>query len=242
MDELEGLIKISAQDEIDMWHDYKKHPTDVKKWQALYGSFKPVIMSAVQKNMYGSNIPASVHFAHAVSSFDNALKTYDPKAGAKLSSWIHTNVQEKGKRVNAKYGNIGFIPEARYFKITTFENAVSHLSDKLTREPSATELSDHLGWPIKQVESMRKELRQDLIEDETLRGERAILPDTLKSAVEYAYYEITPQQQIVYEYMFGTHGKAKTDDSKEISKKSGIPEPQVRQLKSKILQKVKSLM
>lgn len=248
IDEAEGLIKLSSQEEIDMWHDWKKNPNSVEKWRNLYGTFKPVIMTAMQKNLYGSNVPKGVHFAHAVNSFDNALKTYNPKAGTKLSSWIHTNVQEKGKRVNAKYSNIGFIPEARYFKVLTFKNAVDHLTDDLMREPSATELADHLSWSIKQVETMRKELRADLLEDEDIQHQTVVIPDNMRTAVEYAYHELTPQQQIVYEHMFGSHGKAAMTDKKGqidimgIARTTGIPEAQVRNIKSRITAKIKSLV
>jgi DNA-directed RNA polymerase sigma subunit (sigma70/sigma32) len=248
IDEAEGLIKLSSQEEIDMWHDWKKNPDSVEKWRKLYGTFKPVIMTAMQKNLYGSNVPKGVHFAHAVGNFDTAIKTYDPKAGTKLSSWIHTNVQEKGKRINAKYSNIGFIPEARYFKVLTFKNAVEQLTDDLMREPSATEIADHLGWSIKQVETMRRELRADLLEDEDIQHQTVIVPDTTQSAIEYTYHELTPQQQVVYEHMFGSHGKKPMVDKHGqidilgISRATKIPEAQVRNIKSRITAKIKSLV
>lgn len=241
------MIKLSSEQEISMWKDWKKDVHDDEKWRGLYQTFKPIIVTAMKKNSYKSNIPQGVHFAHAVQHFDEAIHSFDPSGGSKLSSWIYNTVQEKGKRLNAKYSNIAHIPENRYYKVQTFNNAVDELKTKLNREPSTYEISDHLAWSPKQVETIRKEIRADLRESDELVSQNPIMSDSLRTAIEYVYHELSPQEQLVHEYMFGSHGKPALANQKGlidypmIAKKTGIPLQSVQYLKSQILSKVKKM-
>ena len=241
------MIKISEQQEIDMWKDWKNQNKDEAKWQNLYQTFKPVIMTAMKKNSVGSNLPQAVHFAHAVQHFDDAIHSFKPTSGAKLSSWIYSNVQEKGKRLNARYSNIAHIPENRYFKVQTFQNAGEELKTKLNREPTTYELADHLSWSPKQVETIRKELRSDLQESDDLSSQNPINNESIRTTIEYMYHDLTPQEQLVHEHMFGLHGhkavlnKKDLVDYKEIAKKTGLSEQTVQYLKSQILSKLRKM-
>jgi DNA-directed RNA polymerase specialized sigma subunit len=241
------MIKLSGQQEIDMWKDWKTQSKDEAKWQGLYQTFKPVIMTAMKKNTIGSNVPHAVHFAHAVQHFDDAIHSYKPTSGTKLSSWIYSNVQEKGKRLNARYSNIAHIPENRYFKVQTFQNANEELKTKLNREPTTFEVADHLSWSPKQVETIRKELRSDLQESDELANQNAIQNESLKASIDYLYHELSPQEQLVHEYMFGSHGKQALLNNKnlvnykEVAKRTGLTEQTVQYLKSQILNKLRKL-
>jgi DNA-directed RNA polymerase specialized sigma subunit len=241
------MIKLSDNQEIDMWKDWKSTGKTTEKWQDLYSSFKPIILTAMKKNSYKSNIPQGVHFAHAVQHFDEAINSFSPTSGTKLSTWIYNTVQEKGKRLNAKYSNIAHIPENRYFKVQTFNNAIDELKTKLNREPSTFEISDHLAWSPKQVETIRKEIRSDLKESDELASQNPIMSDSLKTSIEYIYHDLTPQEQLVHEHMFGSHGHVSMQNKKGlidyhgIANKTGIPLQTVQYLKSQILSKIKKV-
>lgn len=235
------MEKTAEEQILSMWHDWHKDQQNKDKWQGLYKALKPNIEKAMKNNLYGSNIPKGVHFAEAVQNFDNAIKTFNPAAGAKLSSWVQTQVGQKGKRVNAQYSNITYIPESRYFKVSTFENAKSELWDKLQREPSTQELADHLAWSPKEVTTIRKELRKQLVGTEEVGGAATFYPSDIQTKINYVANELSQQELLVYEYLFGRHGRPTIVDPKKISEITHMPVEQVRNVKARIIRKIKGM-
>src|ERR1035437_9961556 len=102
------------QNEITLFKSFKADPTPAT-FQPLYASYKPVIYAAAMKNMRGSQVPQAAHMALAAQSFYDALKTFDPSKGG-LSTHVYGYVENRGKRLNYKYMNIGYIPEKRITK------------------------------------------------------------------------------------------------------------------------------
>lgn len=200
-----------------MAEDRKINEMDIfKKWrqtghkqyfQELYSSMKPLIYSAAQKASYGSNVPESAHKIYAAQNFLDALRTFDPKSGAALQTHVYGSVHQKAKRLNYLYQDLGHKPEPRAQAVGVFQSEHQTLRAELGREPSAAELADKLGWGIKQVTSIQKELRKDLAIGEGTEEMAFAEGSKEEEVLNYLYYELNNEQRVVYDYIFGKHGK-----------------------------------
>lgn len=254
MDDLEMAKLADAEEpiskktqELQMFSAFKKSPVP-ETFQPLYRSFKPFLFKAARPNMIGSPLPQSAHMATAAQSFYDALRTFDPKKGS-LHTHVFTTVREKGKRLNYKYQNIGYIPEARITKYQLFQNTVTMLKEQLGREPSTTELADELKWSPKMVETLRNEIRKDLILDE-MRS--SLTPVTKSDKAMQMFHDLHPNlippHQLVLEHALGMYGKPILNkpnggpDLIAIAKATGLKAPSIRSALKTITRKAKEYM
>lgn len=194
--------------ELDLFTKWKQ-TNQPKYFQELYGSMKNLIHDAAKKAAYGSNIPESAHRAWAAQNFFDALRTYDPKKGAALQTHVYSAVHQKAKRLNYMYQNLGHIPEPRAQAIGLYQNEDQNLRAQLGREPSAAEIADRLGWSLKMVTDIQKEVRKDLALGEGTEEVPFFESSADEEILEYVYFELGPQEKVVYDYIFGKHGKPK---------------------------------
>lgn len=212
----------------------------------LYQAFKPLIFTAAKTNMYGGPLPESAHMAYAAQSFLDSVRTWDPNKGS-FRTHAFTTVMHKGKRLNLKYQNIGYIPEARATKWQLFNNTVALLRDSLGREPSSHEVADELRWSIKDVETMRKEVRRDLVLDEGYAESLSFAKsDKTLQAARDIMYSLIPQHQLVLEHALGLNGKVALTkpsggaDLNAISRSTGLTVPKIRSAFKTITRKLKT--
>ena len=231
-------------DELTIFQKWQK-TQDKGYFQQLYNSMKPLIHKAAEKAAYGSNIPESAHRLYAAQAFLDSLRTFKPSSGAALQTHVFGSVHNKVKRLNYEYQNMGKIPEDRALMIGKFQNEFEHLKDNLGREPSSAELSDHMGLPMKQVIHMQKEVRKDLSMSDGM-GEVAFEEGTSEEEfANYIYFELNPEEKVVYEYITGHFGKPKlvkknnTIDYAAIAQRMGVSESKIRTLHNAIRSKYK---
>jgi DNA-directed RNA polymerase specialized sigma subunit len=184
-----------------------KQTGDVKHFQELYGSMKNMIHTAASRAAYGSNLPESAHKAYAAQAFLDALKTYNPSSGAALQTHVFGSVQNKVKRLNYMYSNLGHIPEPRMQAVGLYQTEQASMKAELGREPSAAELADRLNWNLSEVTKMQTELRKDLAMGEGTEEQSFFESSKDEEILDYIYYDIGPQEKAVYDYIFGKHGK-----------------------------------
>lgn len=196
------------QPELETFKKWKA-TNDPKYFQELYGSMKPLIYDAARKASYGSNLPESAHRAYAAQSFHDALKTYNPTGGAALQSHVYGAVHQKAKRLNYMYQNLSYMPEPRAMNVGVYQNAVANLRDALSREPSPQEVATNLGWSIKEVERIKKEVHKDLALDAGTEEFGVYETPETEEVLEYIYFSLTPEEQLAYDHIFGKHGKPK---------------------------------
>jgi DNA-directed RNA polymerase specialized sigma subunit len=220
------------EDEAKLLAAFKKNRSK-DTFTPLYQSFKPLIIRAASKNMIKSTIPASAHIAQAAQSFLSAVDSYDPKKRA-FASHAFDTILQKGKRLNYKYQNIGYIPEERTSKYGNYLRTVSFLREELGREPSTIELADELKWPIKRVEMLREEDKKDLVLDEMKGGVALQHSDKAMQVLHDINYELTPEHSVVLEYAAGMNGRPMLSkpgggaDIPAIIKATKLPEHKVR--------------
>jgi len=231
--------------EADLLKAFKSKPSK-DTFMPLYQSYKPYIMKAASKNMFGSPIPSAAHVAFAAQSFLDAIRTHNPAKGG-FSQHMFGTVFNKGKRLNLHYQNIGYIPESRATKYQDFQTANYLLKEQLGREPSGVELADEMAIPIKEVERMRKEMRSDYILNEALPsiGPQFAQSDKAMNVFRDIQYDLIPKHRTVLEHAIGLNGvkaltkKSGGPDVQAISKAAKISVPEVRSALKTITRKTR---
>lgn len=234
-------------DELDLYHDWKNNQS-VSAFQKLYTSMKPLLYTAAKKASYGSNIPVSAHQLWAAQNFYDALRTYKPTIGVALNTHVYNAVHQKAKRLNYIYQNLGRIPEPRAEKIGLFQNIHDNMRAELGREPSSAELADKLGWGLKDINKIQTEIRKDLAFDLGTEEKGYFESSIDEEILDYVYYDLNSEEQLIYDYVFGKNGKPKMVkankkvDFEGIAKRVGFSSSKVRALWTKVRIKVQKAL
>lgn len=170
---------------------------------------KPLLYDAAKKASYGSNVPESAHQIWAAQNFFDALRTFKPSSNTALQTHVYNAVHNKAKRLNYLYQNLGHVPENRVMKVGLYQSVYENLRASLGREPATTELANELKWGVKDVERIQKELRKDLAMDLGTEEQGVFSSSVDEEILDYVYYELTSEEQLIYDYVFGKHGKMK---------------------------------
>jgi len=228
------MVDRSASQEMDLWKKWNvdRSPGNLND---LLDYMSPTIQSNVNK-FKNAPIPNSALNLEAKKWAVKSFETYNPDRNTKLSTHT-TNWMKKLNRYVYSRQNVGYIPEERVIKIQTFNNVKSNLETKFGREPSQVELSDELSWPIQEVERMDKELRKDIAPTDAMSDFGYISSDPSREVLNYIYFELSPQEQSVYDYTIGSHGKNKLSGN-DIAKKLKVSPSKVSQLKRSIGEKM----
>jgi DNA-directed RNA polymerase specialized sigma subunit len=232
-----------------LFNRWKQNPSK-PNFQSLYRGFGGLINKASQKASYGSNLPRAAFKLQAAQEFYNAINTFDPEKG-KLKTHLYGSIEKKLNRLNYKYANVGRIIERSgsdlgVYNVTQYQNAVESLRYKLNREPSAVEIAQEMGITVDKVDKFSKELRKDLslnsdLENMVTFDEIAAVDDPI---IQMHYYDMGPEEQNLFDYARGSHGKKKIakpngePDWKEIARTMNISESKVNKLRQKIVKRV----
>jgi len=217
---------MEKQKELELWKRWKDG--DEKARNELLKSLTPLLTSQVNR-FTASGLPESSIKTESRRLALEAFKTYDPSKSA-LNTHI-VNHQKHLQRFVLNYQNVGRIPENRGLAISKFENIKRNLMEELGREPSMAEMSKELGWSIKEVDRMDRELRRDL--STASQGEDDYFEDFIFNTdetaeiMQFIYYEASPEEKVILEYLQGLGGKPKLG-IKDISFRMGKPEFYIR--------------
>lgn len=241
------MVTERKQQEIDLYHDWNKNQS-TSAFQQLYTSMKPLLYEAARKASFGSNIPESAHQIWAAQNFYDALRTYKPTAGTALQTHVYNSVHQKAKRLNYLYQNLGHIPEPRAMQIGLYQNIYENLKATLGREPSQAEVADKIGWGLKDVTKIQKEITKDLAMDMGTEEHGVFESSIDEEILDYVYYELNGEEQLMYDYVFGKHGKPKLVKSSgkidfdSISGRVGFSTSKARALWTKVRLKVQKAL
>lgn len=233
--------KLSSTQKGDELSLYKKWMKTGKKeyFQDLYSSMKPLIVSAANKAAYNSNIPQAAHMAYAAQNFHDALRTYDPSKGA-LQTHVYGAVHQKAKRLNYLYQDLGHKPEPRAQMVGLYQTEKEFLKAELGREPSQAEMADRMGINLGEVANIEREVRKDLALDEGTENNAYFMTDKEVEKLDFIYYDLMGEEQVVYDYILGAHGKPKLMkqnnkvDFEGIARAMGVSPSKVRNIFKRI--------
>lgn len=221
------------------WRREKSRKKKKKKLGTLLQHFDPVIQHRVNQ-FAGVPIPRTAIEAEAKKQAAIALRTYNPKKGASLKTHV-TNRMPKVFRYVARRQNIGTIPEHRVAKINTFKKIKEYMTETKGREPTTLELADELAWTPQEVSRMEAELRKDLGHSLTFQDAAFLDFNQNMETINFAYYSLTPREQLVYDYTVGAHGKQHLPAS-GIAKKIGVSPSQISKIKKRVVERIQRHM
>lgn len=241
------MVSTRKTEEQALYHDWSKNQSTAS-FQQLYTSMKPLLYEAARKASFGSNIPESAHQIWAAQNFYDALRTYKPSAGTALQTHVYNAVHQKAKRLNYLYQNMGHIPEPRLAQVGLYQNIYENMKATMGREPAPAELADKLGWGIKDITKIQKELTKDLAMDLGAEEHGVFESSIDEEILDYVYYELNSEEQLMYDYVFGKHGKPKMIkasgkiDFDRIAQKVGFSSSKARALWTKVRLKVQKAL
>lgn len=224
------------EEDLALWQAWKLSASD-QDLNKLFDAFEGLIN--VNINKWRQQIPRVAVRVEAERLTLEAFRRYDPKMGASLASYVDQWLQKLWSFVNSR-GNLLKIPEDRISMITRYQEAENHLRQMLKREPSAAEVSDAMGIPVKEVARFRKEAFKTLTEGSSRTDFSSIrvTDPTVQHAIATVYFDLQPEEKLVYEHLYGVYGRVQTTSTNDIARLVGFTPSKVSRLKKKIAQKL----
>lgn len=247
VDDYLAIKKTAAErDSEDLHHfnTWKQNPTKANL-NALVSRFEPDINRGAH-SWKAPAVPVAAFKADLKKNAINAFETYDPDKGASLRTHV-TNMLRRSQRFNAKYQNVAFIPEEKAALITPIKKARELLFDELGKQPTHGQIATYLN---NQPELLPKRTQGKITAGLIKTVDKYQIKDIPGGAFEsdptprmMSYHSETlellrpslkPDEQVVYDFMFGKNGKPKIESTGEIARRIGRSPSQVSRLKKRI--------
>ena len=241
-DEVEKTSSARKDKDIELWEAYKKNPGPMTL-QPLMQQVEPLVQSQVNK--WAGAIARPVLESKGKRLALEAIKSYDPNAGAALSTHIMNRLQKLSRAVYTHQDAVR-VPEYKKLKIHSYMRGQREIMDRMGREPTNDELSDHLGWSPGKLNEVQQTMRPEFIESEDFGGDMFEQQSVWASGsqdgmVDMIYYDMDPIDKIIFEHSTGYSGKPILSNPKIMSK-TGLSQGQLSYRKRKIIDKIDSLL
>ena len=229
--------------ELQLWHTWNNGGRKPKDLTPLLNSMKPLIMKK-KNELSRAEVPLASIEHNLEKQVLQAFKKYDPNKG-KLNSFVGFHLKHGGRYVNS-LKNTARISENISDHIGRFNAAKADLTEKLGHEPDTHTLWQTMNKSkpiaLKTVIRLGKEQRKGLYE---ISGEGGILGQggTQLNArdaevAELIYPELTKEEKIIHEYIYGLNGKPVITESGKLAKKLNWHVSKVSRKKTSIMNKM----
>jgi len=222
------------------YETWKNEPTP-ENMASTVKALEPTINAEVQR--YSGPKPLLRSKAMVLAA--KAVKSYDPAQGAKLRSWVVTQLQPL-----SRYGQ-SLRPiqasEVAIRQAAEVNRIREEMADRLDHEPSLEELADETGLSVRRIENIQKQVKPAVPEAVFIEGdaEGASLPGTVTSdilgtAEEMVYDSLTHRDKLIYDWKTGKHGKP-TLSNQVIAKRLGVTPALISQRSQQIALQIQDL-
>lgn len=225
-----------SKKELQMWREWDESGRNPDKLDPLMDSLKPIRNKHV--NRYSSaNVHRPAMEARADQLMIKSLESYDPTR-AQLNTHMEGNLRSLDRYTKQRQ-NFSRVTESRLSIVGDYGRSRAQLVDDLGREPTSVEIADHLKVSRKQVEKLELELKSDALGSMVPETQDAFVSDDAldKEVADLLFTTLSPEEQMVWEYMTGTGGKPQINKGSDIAKRLGWSNAKVSQKKKGIEQK-----
>lgn len=219
--------------DIELWEAWNKsrNPVDL---QNLLNQMMPIIAREVNK--WAPSISRSLLEAEGKRLAVEAFRSYDPKRGVALSTYLASRLPKLSRLVYSTQ-NTARLSETNAVLYNTYNTARTQLYDTLGREPTVVELSDHLGWTTKKLTTFQRQAgRKEFVESE----DHPDFGEEEDNLVDFIYHDLTPLQQSIFESTTGYRGSPRLTGA-QICKKLKITQGQLSYQKGLIVKIVEQV-
>lgn len=141
-----------------------------------------------------------------------AVKSFDPAGGARLRSWVTTQLQPLSRYNNSL--KPVYAPEEVARKSYAISKAIGELTDEIGRQPTDEELADRIGVSVKRLKAIRGSTPatvntpQDAVEDDSSAPEYAIYQSSpVGGAADAVYGGLNARDRRIFDMRTGSHGE-----------------------------------
>lgn len=150
-----------AYNEMDHYNKYLETGS-VKDRARTAMALRPILFKKHQQ--LAGTLPDSALSAEITKHAINAIDSYDPNKGAKLSTHVFNHIAQ-ASRLNYTYQNVVRMSEDKQQgKYKHYKKALDDLNSELNQEPTNQQIADRLKWKLKDVEDLKSGLFADIYE------------------------------------------------------------------------------
>jgi DNA-directed RNA polymerase specialized sigma subunit len=199
-------------------------------------SLGPIITSEIQR--YSG--PKPLLRARAKSLAVRAVRTYDPSSGAKLQSWVVTQMQPLSRY--SKNLQPVHVSDDMYRKSSELGRMSQDFELETGHYPTDAEIADYAGLSVKRVRQLRASRPPVSSESQYLEagpeGGNTLLPGVsvpsrALPAAEMVYNSLSARDKMIYDHKTGSHGKDELS-AVEIAKRLGVSPAYISQVSARI--------
>lgn len=237
-----ALVKSAARrKEEELWQVWKDDK-NADNMNRLLKRFNPVLSQGLQQYKAPQVDEAAMKAKLKIQAVE-AFETYNPNKGAALK----THVQNKLKgaiRFNTQHQNYGYLPEDQVKFISPIDRASDDLRELNGREPSYTEISDYANTnnlvsgskklTSRMVARVQGNRRNDIIASSMESDPSGNSIDRNRAILPLIRYELTSDQQQVFDHLYGHNGAVRIASTGALAKKLGKSASQISRLRSAI--------
>lgn len=232
-------MKSRKEKDLELWEAYNRSPGPYTL-KPLMKQLNPVIQNEVNK--WAGAIARPVLEAKAKALTLEAIKSYDPNAGAALATHV-TNRLLKLSRTVYTHQDAVRLPEHKKLKVNAYFHATNELKTQYGREPTSIEIADHMAWSPGLVSQIESAITPELIESEDMGAglfetQSIWSPNSDDGMVEMIYFDLDPTDKLIFEHSTGYSGRPILSNP-ELMKKTGLTQGQLSYRKKKLVDKIK---
>ena len=209
----------------------------------VVAALSPTINAEIQRYQG----PKPILRSRARSLAIGAIKTYDPSSGARLQSWVVTQMQPLSRY--SKQLQPLRMPEMATRQGAEIARVRSELSDELGHEPDEEELADATGLSVKRIKHVMS-MSRPVTSEGSLAAAGADSGETWApgvdtprslSTIEDAVYEsLTARDKAIFDMKTGKHGKTAISNQ-QIAARFGVTPALVSQRTQAIAMQIANL-
>ena len=238
------------------------HSTDRQKYEAARNTLIKANLRLVVKiahDFKGLGLPLLDLISEGNIGLMRAVEKFDPSKGAKFSSYAAWWIKQSMRRALANQSRTIRIPVQSAGKISKIKTVRMKLAEELGRDPTDSEIADHLEFSERTVAGLRlADLKTISLHDPIQQGEEgqfqdiipdrnAMTPDQIIGDVESVFRlldlldKLDFRERRILEMRFGLRGSRHLT-LEEVSQQIGRTRERVRQIQNQALNKLKQLL